>query len=285
MSKFKFLSVFVFFFSLTISTFSQESLDSYKYVIIPVQYDFQKDENQYEINELIKFLFEKEGFNVVMSSDQYPDDLRANRCLAITANINKKSTFIMTKLSFDLVDCFNKTVFSTKEGRSKEKDYKKGYHETIRIAFEDIVAQNYSYKANMQEVVVIEPPIVAKQTIEVVEETPKTEIVETKKAETSKSTSNAAVTTTVAVLAIENENPIVVEEIDPNILYAQAIANGYQLVDSSPKVVYIALKTALTDVYLIKDEDGIIYKSNGNWVAEYYADGKLVRKVLTIKLL
>ncbi len=284
MSKFKFLSVFVFLF--TISIFSQESLNSYKYVIVPAQYDFQKEENQYQVNELIKFLFEKEGFIAVMSSDNFPNDLSSDRCLAVTANINKKSSFLMTKLSFDLVDCYNKTVFSTKEGKSKEKDYKKSYNEVIRMAFEDIKAQNYSYEPSEPKVVVISPAVKATQTIEVVE-TPKQEVVETPKETTTNSTSKAVVASTAAtttVVATKNEIPVV-EEVDPNTLYAQAIDNGYQLVDSTPKVVYIVLKTALVDVYLIKGEDGIIYKSSGRWVAEYYVDGKLVRKVLTIKLM
>lgn len=273
MSKYKFLSVFIFLFS--ISLFSQESLNSYKYVIVPVQYEFQKSENSYQINDLVKFLFEKEGFEVVMSNEQFPEDLRNERCLATTAKVIKPSAFLTTKVTIDLVDCYNKTVFSTKEGRSKEKDYKKGYHESIREAFEDITAQNYSYDAS-QEAVVISPAVTTTQTIAANTETPK---------ETTKSSEKAAVTTTAVVVETKKEVPIVVEEIDPNTLYAQAITDGYQLVDSSPKVVYIALKTTLVDVYLIKGGDGVIYKSNGKWVAESYVDGKLVKKVLTIKLM
>lgn len=68
-------------------------------------------------------------------------------------------------------------------------------------------------------------------------------------------------------------------------MYAQPIANGYQLVDSTPRVVYIALATSVKDVYLIKGKNGTIYKEGNNWVAEYYEDDQLVKKVLTIKLM
>ena len=51
------------------------------------------------------------------------------------------------------------------------------------------------------------------------------------------------------------------------------------------KVVYIALATSVKDVYLIKGVDGVIYKTEDGWVAEEYIDGKITRKLLSIKLL
>ena len=80
-------------------------------------------------------------------------------------------------------------------------------------------------------------------------------------------------------------SPAVMESVDSNVLYAQEITNGYQLVDSSPKVVYIAMATTMKDVFIIKNSNGVIYKKEGSWVAEYYEGEKLVRKILNIKLM
>ena len=73
-------------------------------------------------------------------------------------------------------------------------------------------------------------------------------------------------------------------KVDTNVLYAQEITNGYQLVDSTPKVVYVALKTSMKDVYMIKGSNGTISKKNGVWVAEYYEGDTLIQKELNIKL-
>ena len=59
--------------------------------------------------------------------------------------VKNKSGMLNTKLKIDLVDCYNNVVFSTNEAKSKEKNYKKAYQETIRMAFEDIDALNYAY--------------------------------------------------------------------------------------------------------------------------------------------
>lgn len=41
---------------------AQESLNGYKYVVVPEKFDFLKSEDLYQINSLTKFLLNKEGF-------------------------------------------------------------------------------------------------------------------------------------------------------------------------------------------------------------------------------
>ena len=68
-----------------------------------------------------------------------------------------------------------------------------------------------------------------------------------------------------------------------NILYAQKIENGYQLVDKTPKVVMIMLETNLENVFLVKNENAIVYKEDGFWYLSKN-DGKQVTvKTLNIK--
>ena len=126
---------------------SQKSINSYKYVLIPEQFNFQKSADSYQINSLTKFLFNKAGFSTFMSNEVIPEDLARNRCLALSVLMNKGASMLRTKLNIQLVDCNNSVVFTTSEGQSREKEYQKAYHEAIRNAFTDIQELNYTYES------------------------------------------------------------------------------------------------------------------------------------------
>ncbi len=66
-------------------------------------------------------------------------------------------------------------------------------------------------------------------------------------------------------------------------MYAQPVKNGYQLVDTTPKVVFILQKTSVQNVYIIKGKDGTVFLNDGQWIAEYYEGEELKREVLDIK--
>ena len=70
-----------------------------------------------------------------------------------------------------------------------------------------------------------------------------------------------------------------------DVLYAQEIQNGFQLVDSTPKIQLKIYKSAMPNVYLAKadDKDGLVYTSDGKWFFEYYNDGAIVVEELDIK--
>ena len=125
--------------------FAQKNINSYKYILVPKQYEFQKSADQYQLNSLTKFLFERAGFTVLFTDESFPVDLSNNRCLALIASVNSASSLLSTKLVIDLSDCYNQVVFSTKEGRSKEKEYKTAYHEALREAFVDLENLKYAY--------------------------------------------------------------------------------------------------------------------------------------------
>ncbi|OGS74349.1 MAG: hypothetical protein A3F91_04700 [Flavobacteria bacterium RIFCSPLOWO2_12_FULL_35_11] len=125
--------------------FAQKSINSYKYILVPKQYEFQKSPDQHQLNSLTKFLFEKAGFTVLFTDDSFPEDLAANRCLALMASVNNHSGMLSTKMNIELLDCYSNKIFSTKEGMSREKEYKKAYQEAIRSAFVDIENLKYAY--------------------------------------------------------------------------------------------------------------------------------------------
>ena len=122
-----------------------QSVNDYKYVIVPEQFDFLKSPDQYQVNSLTKFLFNKYGFEAYLKRDQKPYNKLTDSCKILYANVTGKATFIKTTLEVTLKDCNDQVIFKTSEGRSKNKDYKKAYHAALREAFYDIEALKYSY--------------------------------------------------------------------------------------------------------------------------------------------
>lgn len=154
--------------------FAQKSVNNYKYVIVPNRFEFQTKTNQYQLNSLTKFLFNKAGFNAFLSSDKMPKEVIQNNCSTLTGNVVDDSNMFTTKLKIQLVDCYNKTIFETQVVKSKEKDFKTAFHKAIRNAFEDINNLNYSYqpienniyKEVVEEKIVVQPkPIKVKKEV------------------------------------------------------------------------------------------------------------------------
>ena len=131
------------------TTFAQKSVNAYKYVLVPKHYVFLKSPDKHQLNSLTKFLFDKAGFTTLFTDDVYPQELAANSCLALKVGVENNSGMFSTKLRINLLDCHNIVVYSTIEGRSKEKEYKKAFHEALRKAFEEIKGLNYSYNGSL----------------------------------------------------------------------------------------------------------------------------------------
>lgn len=238
----RFLASLIFLF-ITLSCFSQK-LDSYKYVIVPYEFEFLKRHDQYRVNTLVRHLFKKEGFEVLYDNEDFPDDLKLDRCLALFANVKSNSNIFTTKMTITLKDCSNKVVLESLQGRSKIKAYKESYNQSIKRAFATIEAANYSYKPAERKATaaVNKPKEVVKEVKPMVSETKETSLPTTT---VKQNTQNKTATS--------------------NVLYAQPIKNGYQLVDSTPKVVMVLLKTGVPDVFIVKGEDATVYKKDGVW--------------------
>tara|TARA_R100001369_G_scaffold21881_7_gene39890 strand:- start:19836 stop:20756 length:921 start_codon:yes stop_codon:yes gene_type:complete len=133
----------------TITSISAQNLNSYKYVLVPTKFDFLKEKDQYQLNELTKFLFEKYNFKVIMEGGEMPSDLAINNCMALYADVKDESKFFNTILKVVLKDCGKKVIFESQEGSSREKDFKVAYHEALREAFKSIGLLNYNYEPNL----------------------------------------------------------------------------------------------------------------------------------------
>ena len=237
--------IFCVLLFLTASVFSQKNINNYKYIIVPNKFDFVQKSDQYQTSSLTKFLFNKYGFKAFFADEKLPSDLAVNRCLALTAVVKRESSLLATKGVIELRDCYNKVIFTSITGKSKFKEYKKAYHEVIRKSFKSIQNLNYNYNPEKKDVVNVK---IQKDLVK--EVSPK---------------------------SIAKKPLKVLKNNSKLNLYAQAVANGYQLVDTKPEVVFKIIKTGIKDVFIIENKNGILYKSGEIWIAEYYNGG--VKKV------
>ncbi|MCB0475188.1 MAG: hypothetical protein KDC69_05900, partial [Flavobacteriaceae bacterium] len=127
-----------------------------------------------------------------------------------------------------------------------------------------------------QKILVPPPPAPESSRVEVVEEKAKeaVTVVEDKDKDISE------------IKAIEGAEKQALEKetaTSGELLYAQQIPNGYQLVDSTPRIVYILLNTGDKNVFIIKDKNGTLTGSGDKWIANYYEGDVLVKKELQIK--
>ena len=270
------------------SAFSQSNLNDYKYIIVPKKFDFLKQENQYRLNSLTKFLFEKHGFTTLLEDEAYPNDLNTNRCIALRSNVLKESGMFKTKLKVELKDCNGQVVYTSQKGESRIKEYDKSYNEALRNVFKSFEAVNYSYApSNKNEI------SVAKKEAETKNEAAQ-EIQKLKEEIQSLKKEKEDVVEVVEIKAeVEEIVEVPVKEIETiqesviqgasNVLYAQKTSNGFQLVDSSPKVVYRIIETGANNVFLVENKSAIIYRKDDNWILEFYKSNVLNQETLNIK--
>ncbi|WP_303318157.1 hypothetical protein Q4Q34_11400 [Flavivirga abyssicola] len=290
--KTNFFSVIIVCFMVT-TVFSQSNLNDYKYVIVPNKFDFLKQKDQYQLNSLAQFLFKKYGFEALMEGGKYPEDLIRNRCLALRSDVVKESGMFKTKLSIELKDCNDQLIYSSKLGESREKDYSRAYNEALRNTFKSIEALNYKYKPNENITGLQTQSSEARNEVTQEIEQLKQEIQNLKKEKEAEVAVNAQKVVeskpkveVVPVPTIKkevNNMETGVKEVLSKVLYAQEIENGFQLVDSSPKVVYRIKQTKLDNIFLVENTSAIIYKKEDRWVIEYYSNNVLKQEELNIK--
>jgi len=262
-----------------ISSVGQISLNDYKYVVVSEKFDFLNEENKYQLNELTKFLFEK--YN--------------NNCLGLKSVVKSKSSFINTKMTVKLMDCKGNVVFTSEEGRSKEKSFKKAYHQALRNAFLSFEGINYKYQPTKRSTVSVDTNVELTANTTISKEKTKnvTGVVKEKEKEIEdvavdqkklvatlvNDVKNAEANKTRSVATVKNTSVV-----NPELLYAQPNANGFQLIDSTPKVLYIIQRTSLTDVFVLKNQKGLFFKKGDQWVVEYYDENnQLKQKSVQVK--
>lgn len=131
------LIIILFTFLLGFTALSQNiDFSKYSYVVVPDRFEFLGAPDQYQLNSMSLFYFEKSGFNAFLSNNT-PN---ANRCDGLYANVEELGTLFGTKLQVVLQDCDGKEVYRSEVGKSKYKEYDKTYQDALRKAFESIEA-------------------------------------------------------------------------------------------------------------------------------------------------
>ncbi|WP_296150593.1 hypothetical protein [uncultured Flavobacterium sp.] len=133
------------FLSISFFASAQKSLNDYQYVIVPVKFEFLKEENKYRLNTITKFNLQKIGFIAFYENENLPQEAK-DRCNLLFATVEEESGFLMTRLALVLKDCQNRIVFKSELGKSRSKEYKIAYPEALNDAFESLF--NYGYKYN-----------------------------------------------------------------------------------------------------------------------------------------
>lgn len=278
---------------------AQANLNDYKYVIVPKRFEAFKKPNQYQTSTLVKYLMSQKGFNAVYD-DALPPDLVSDRCLGLWASLLDDSSMFTTKTTLVLKDCNGEEVFVTQEGKSKIKEYRAAYNEAVREALKSFDAINYSYSGKEVEdrtlTVSFGKDVRSLKSKQIAEK------VEPKGVNTDK----------VKHKAPKNKNPMVTQEAteenqyykssepvssnigannesitagNGEIWYAQETANGYQLVDNTPKVRMKLFKSSNENMYMAQSEgkSGMVYEKDGQWIFEYYEGQNLIQEPLNIK--
>lgn len=235
----KYILILSLFISLAAA--AQKTLNDYKYVIVPVRYNFFNEDNKFRLNTITKFNLAKIGFVPFYENENFHSQIGEDKCNRLFVNVEKENSLLATKLVVVFKDCNNKIIYKTEPGKSSAKDFETAYPEALEKAFAQLY--NFGYKFKGQAI----NNVVAKAS-----ETP----------------------TSSAVL-----------EDTADMLFAQPIPNGYQLIDKTPKVVLKIFKTSQPDYFTAQSEtiNGAVIKKNGEWILEYYKDEKLVSEKLLIK--
>ena len=136
------------------------------------------------------------------------------------------------------------------------------YTEAINEAFNSLYAMHYKYTPGATPVVSTSTNLVS---------TPKPVAVPVPVV----SNASAPVSTVVATNVAANTT----------VYYAQPTANGYQLVDTTPKVVMKLYKTSKSD-YFTAVRDGVqgaLLLKDNEWFFEYYQNDQLMSEKIAIK--
>lgn len=230
---------------------TQSTINNYKFVIVPSKFSFLKTADQYQLNTFTKMFLEKYGFVVYFDTDLLPPEAAGDNCNKLFADVIANTNMFVTKLDVTLRDCMNNEVFRTETGSSREKEYKTSYRQALREAFKsfDTVGYQHNGKDGIRGQI---------------------------------GNSGTQVSKLKTAPSPLKEDVVV----DKNTLFAQPIENGFQLVNSEPKVVYKLKKTSSEHVFLAEKEalnGTLISKGKGKWVFEYYVDGKLMTEEVTVK--
>jgi len=304
---------------------AQTNLNDYKYIVVPKKFEDFKKENQYQSSTLIKHLFTKKGFSTLWEDNLPDDlvnnssqalfvtlrnksSMFKTRTTIVLSDRNKQEIFATAegdskqkdyKLSY--TEAITEAMKSF-DGLQYEYNRKSEINEPITVSFKNDVknlddAKKTPVKSkNQDDKVVVQEATTDRQTYKSKEpkesdykKVEKSEPVVEQKTKIEERSSKVAEPVSAAI----KKSKSTVEEVSTtststdkaNVLYAQELSNGYQLVDSTPRIHLKIRKTSMPNYYLAEGngKSGVVYEKSGKWYFEYYSGNRLLVDELNIK--
>lgn len=222
--------------------FSQ-TINDYKYAIVPSKFTFLKEKDQYRLNTLTKLLMQKYGFVTFFDTEVLPDEVAGDNCKKVFVDVQNNGSVFLTKISIVLKDCKNTILFTSVEGKNREKDYQVSYNLALREAFNSFETLGYKYKGDSNSYVIENSNI---------------------------KDSN-----------LNDDN----KKTNDLFLFAQPIENGFQLIDSTPKVIMKIYKTSSSICFIANKNNiqGVLISKDNQWFFEYLNNSNLVSEKVEVK--
>ncbi len=248
------LLIFVVFSNFS---FAQASLNDYEMALIPSQFHFQKEDNQFRINSTIKAFLKQKGFEVYLSNDVLPEGFLDYNCNKVFVNVVEENTAFLTKLKIEFKDCRNTVLFTTDMAESRLKDMGQAYNQTLLATLKSFDKAKYKFSGKTYYDQEAQEKLKGREVENVSEEVTK---------------------------VIKSEKEVKYEKVEktPKPENNQPFVKVINKVSNEEMVLY---KTTRSAIYLCDQngKSGVVFAKNEVWFFEYLENGKLVSEKLDIK--
>jgi hypothetical protein len=155
----------------------------------------------------------------------------------------------------------------SQEGITKTKDLEQAYREAISESFGSFRGLKYTYEPKEDEETSEPITVSFKNDVKSLEEE-------------SSAKTDSEITDNPSEPSVQ-VTPEISSGKEKNVLYAQPIEGGYQLVNTIPEVVYIIKSTSAPDVFIVNkdDENGVVFKNGGKWFIEMDTKGSKAKEL------
>ncbi len=223
-----------------------QTINNYKYVIVPVEFIFLNSENQYRLNTLTKMHLTDLGFTAFYDNEKLPAEIENRRCDFLYVNVENAKDILKVKLAVTFKDCNKQIVYKSEFGTSKNKEYEKAYREALKNAFSKI-------KYNYQEGAIVS------------------------------TTDSNSFSEKITADPVKNETPLIPVS---GGLSAEPTKNGYLLInESTSKIEFRLARTSDPKTFIASRQSvqGVLLQKAGEWFFEYYQKDEMVSEKIQVR--
>jgi hypothetical protein len=255
-----------------------QNLNDYKYAIIPAKFEFSVAPNEFNMNTYTKMYLEKYGFEAYSEGEKFPADFATSRCNKVYVDVVRKKNLFTTIFVIEVKDCQNNVLFTSQEGRSKEKEYRRGFPQALRAAFESFESLNHQYNGKLHsDSNTVSSENKVSETVTSKSVLGKVEFTEDKIPVEAKADQNNKVVQKSEIASQSNTKLPV--------LIAKKTENGFLLLDDNKRLEFELTKTSQENIFLTSynNNSGIFVLNGSQSRFEYYLNGTLTVKEFDVK--